>query len=170
MVDLVQHIFETGSIPQKLSWSILACLPKRDGGHRGIGLLETIWKLVQAIIDNRIKKAIKFHDALHGFCFRRGTGTALIEMKLHRELADMLGKILYQVFLDLKKAFDTINRERLLQVMAAYGVGPRLLQLIRAYWEIQKLALRQGGYYGRIITQAVASHKVVLNQATSLTF
>ena len=35
--------------------------------------------------------------------------------------------------------------------MAAYGVGPRLLQLIRAFWEAQKLALRQGGYYGRII-------------------
>ena len=151
VVDLVQHIFETGSIPQKLTWSILACLPKRGGGHRGIGLLETIWKLVQAIIGNRIKKAIKFHDALHGFCFRRGTGTALIEMKLHRELADMLGKILFQMFLDLKKAFDTLNRERLLEVMAAYGVGPRLLQLIRAFWAAQKLALRQAGYYGRII-------------------
>ena len=70
VVNLLQHIFETGTIPQKLTWSILACLPKRDGGHRGIGLLETLWKLVQAIIDNCIKKAIKFHDALHGFCFQ----------------------------------------------------------------------------------------------------
>jgi hypothetical protein len=42
--NLIQHVFATGQIPQRLTFSTLVLLPKSDGGVRGIGLLETIWK------------------------------------------------------------------------------------------------------------------------------
>jgi hypothetical protein len=36
--------------------------------------------------------------------------------------------------------------------MEAFSVGPRLLQIIHNFWAAQQLALRQAGYYGRIIS------------------
>jgi hypothetical protein len=51
----------------ELQWSILVLLPKGNGGVRGIGLLELAWKHIEAIIDTRVKTAVRFHDSLHGF-------------------------------------------------------------------------------------------------------
>jgi hypothetical protein len=43
-------------------------IPKAEQGkYRGIALLEVIYKLISTIIDTRLKDAIEFDDALHGF-------------------------------------------------------------------------------------------------------
>ena len=34
---------------------------------RDIGPLESIWKLIEKIIDRRLTRGIQFHNALHGF-------------------------------------------------------------------------------------------------------
>jgi hypothetical protein len=87
LVDLVQHTFHTGELPMAMSWSTMVLLPKDGGGYRGIGLLEIIWKLISAILDVWFKSTIQFHDCLHGFQASRGTGTAIIEVKLLQQLA-----------------------------------------------------------------------------------
>ena len=68
LVELVQHVWQTGEMPTCLTWSTVVMLPKASGGFRGIGLLEVIWKLIALIIDSRLKEGIVFHDSLHGFC------------------------------------------------------------------------------------------------------
>ena len=51
LVSLIQHMFTTAQslatcdIPDQMAWSFLTLLPKSDGGVRGIGLLETTWKV-----------------------------------------------------------------------------------------------------------------------------
>jgi hypothetical protein len=152
LVGLVQHIFATGQIPTEASWGILAVIPKPQGGVRGIGILEALWKLIEAIIDTRIQSNIQFHDILHGFRKSRGTSTAIIEAKLHQELAHIKRKTLFQVFLDLKKAYDTLHRGRALDTLQAYGVGPNILRLIRRNWKAQKLVPRQSGFHGPVVT------------------
>ena len=102
VVELVQHMFTTGEIPEELMWSHLAILPKGGGGFRGIGLLETLWKLVEIVIDNRVKAKVKLHDILHGFVSKRGTGTAILEAKLQQELASIEQAPLFSVFIDLR--------------------------------------------------------------------
>ena len=78
---LVQHVWVSGTLLTQLPWAIPVLLLKSDGGTRGIGLLEVIWKVMSSILDGRIKATILFHDALHGFRMGRGTGTAIIEAK-----------------------------------------------------------------------------------------
>jgi hypothetical protein len=109
LVSLVGHVYETGDLPSCLPWSTMILLPKASGSFRGIGLLEVIWKLLTSIIDVRIKAAIDFHDALHGFWAKRGTGTAIIEAKLFQQLASIHQVPVFEIFLDLKKAYDTLD-------------------------------------------------------------
>lgn len=148
LVSIVQHAFRTGEIPTELAWSTLVLLPKGSGGHRGIGLLETLWKLISCIIDARIKSAVVFHDSLHGFRANRGTGTAIIEAKLIQQLAALEQVPLYEVFLDLQKAYDTLDRERTLEILVGYGVGPAAIRLLHNFWDQQQVVARLGGYYG----------------------
>jgi hypothetical protein len=67
LVSITQHIFATGNIPTKANHSFLTVIPKPQGGARGISLLEILWKLIEAIIDTRIKTTVTLHNVLHGF-------------------------------------------------------------------------------------------------------
>lgn len=148
LVATIQHIFKTGNVPKEVCWTLLALLPKPDGGVRGIGLLEVTWKLCEAIIDTRVKQVVKLHDCIHGFTAHRGTGTAIIEAKLQQELASIRSQPLFQVFLDLKKAYDTLDRPRVLQTCKDYGMGPQLRQVLKSFWDQQQIVARQSGFHG----------------------
>jgi exonuclease III len=169
VVELVQYIFETGKIPTELNWSVLVAIPKTSGGFRGIGLLEIIWKTISSIIDSRIKAKVQFHTALHGFRPGRGTSSATIEAKLRIQLATIHQRPLYAIFLDLSKAYDTLDRGRTLDIMQGYGVGPNLIRILRNFWESQQTVIRQCGYHsgafpvGRGVTQGDIPSPIIFN-------
>jgi hypothetical protein len=151
LVQLIQTIWEHGSIPQQMTWMVIVLLPKGGGDYRGIGLLEPIWKVVEVLMDKRFL-AIEFHDCLHGFLAGRGTGTATMEVKLAQQLAYREQEAWHQIFLDLRKAYDAMDRGRCLDILAGYGVGPKLIRLLTHFWAEAKLACRTGGYYGAVFS------------------
>ena len=53
---------------------------------------------------------------------------------------------LYQVYIDLRKAYDSIDRKITLRILKAYGMGPNLLNYIGTIWERQRFLLRQNGF------------------------
>ena len=65
-----------------------------------------------------------------------------------QQLADLREEVLYMIFLDLHKAYDTLDRFRCLDILEGWGVGPRACQLLRTYWQISSMVARTGGYYG----------------------
>ena len=64
---------------------------------------------------------------------RRPTNTVCIEAKLLHQLSKMVQTTLHFIFLDLQKAYDTVDRERLLEILKGYDVGPNVLGLLRFY-------------------------------------
>lgn len=163
LVALIQHVFDSGKVPQAMLWSVLVLIPKGDGGQRGIGLLETAWKLCTSIIDRRLKAKIQFHDALHGFRAKRGTGTACLEAKMRMQLSAFQGTPLFQIFIDLRKAYDTLDRTRTMEILKGYGVGDRLVQLLDNYWRDQLVVARQSGFHGDpfTVTRGVTQGDIV---------
>ena len=148
LCGFVRHVYATGELPVELSWATMILLPKGDGQYRGIGLLEITWKLLSKIIDRRIRQHVTFHDAIHGFRAKRGCGTATIEAKLLQQLATVEQAALFKVFLDLRKAYDTLDRSRTLEILALYGLGKNALRLLETYWAGQRVVAKQSGYYG----------------------
>ena len=98
-------------------------------------------------MDNRLK-ILHYHDCLHGFLAGRGTGTATTEVKLAQQFA-YIGQVpLCGVFVDLRKAYDAMDRGRYLEILQAYGVGPKMLKVIRYFGDHAVLVCRAGGCYG----------------------
>ena len=110
--------------------------------------MEVLWKVVGKILDSRLR-AIQFHDMLHGSVAFRGTGTAIIEAKLFQELTSIHQVPAFEIFIDLRKAYDTVDRARLLGILEGYGVGPKARGLLHSYWTGQKVVAKQGGYYAK---------------------
>ena len=58
---------------------VIILLPKGGDDYRGIGLLDPIWKVLEVVMDNRLK-ILDYHDCLHGFLAGQGTGTGTTEL------------------------------------------------------------------------------------------
>ena len=145
-LKLIERLWETGCIPQQMLWMVIVLLPKGGGDYRRIGLLDSIWKVVEAVMDNRLK-VLDYHDCLHGFLAGRGTGTATTEVKLAQQLAYIEQVPLYGVFIDLRKAYDAMDRGRCLKILTAHGMGPKMLKVIGFVWDHAVLVCCTGGCY-----------------------
>jgi hypothetical protein len=130
-----------------MAWMIIVLLPKGGGNYRGIGLLDPIWKVVEKVMVAQLS-VIKLHDCLHGRLPCRGTGTAIAEVKLQQQLAWVDQEPLYQIYLDLRKAYDALDWGQCLEILAGYGVGPNLLRIQKNFWDDAKTVCHAGGNYG----------------------
>ncbi len=74
---------------------------------------------------------------------------ATMETKLSHQIEHLEQTLLYRIFIDLRKALDTMDCKRCLNLLWAYGVGPKMLRLIKAFWNQSILACRACGNYGR---------------------
>ena len=111
-------------------------------------MLETLWKVVEALIDTCLRASLQMQNVLHGFRAGRGTGPDIMELNLAQELGSIDQDPPFLVFLDLSKDDDTVYRERLLIKLEWYREGPRLCGLLEAFWNCQQVVLIQNVFHG----------------------
>ena len=58
--------------------SVVVLIPKRGNKYCGIGLLEVAWKVLEEVLDERLKE-VELHDAFHGLWQKKGCGTRIME-------------------------------------------------------------------------------------------
>lgn len=149
VLSIVDSAFSEGRVPYAFWLGILVLIPKDEPAKfRGIALLEVLYKLCATIIHLRLSDGIVFHPGIHGFCSNRGTPTAGLEAKLLMQFCMQQSIPLFQVFLDLTKAYDTLDRTRTMAILQAYGVGPSTRRLIGIIWDGDTLIPKSGGFYG----------------------
>jgi hypothetical protein len=147
-VHLCTSVWNTGTIPQQMCWVITVLILKGGGEYRGIGLLEPIWNVLEKVMDLRLE-AILLLNSLHGCFALQGTGTGIIEAKLAQQLAHLEQTPFFGVFINLLKAFDAMDCGGCLEILALHGVGPKMLHLIRNFWDSATNICLAKGNYGR---------------------
>ena len=91
---------------------------------------------------------VQFQDVLHRICAGKGTGTAIMELKLTHELSSVYQGLLFLVLFDLMKAYDNLYQWRLLQTLVGYGAGTKLRSLSAEFWARQDVVTQQNGFRG----------------------
>ena len=139
---LVQRTFEDGTSPAELAWMTMSLIPKGKGEYRGIGIVEVAWKVYTAAVNCWLKRGVVLQDALHGFRGVQGTWTATLEAKLAQQLVGPENDPLFKVFLDIRKEYDSLDRDQCIKIMRGYGMGPNLTCLLKSNWERQRISPR----------------------------
>ena len=130
----------------------MVLIPKGGVGYRGIGLVEVIWKVTMLIVNSWLRISIVLHDVLHGFQQGRGTGMEIMEAKLEQQLAGIVHEPSFQVFIDVQKAYNSLDRGRCTEILRDYGLGPKIQRLLQRYWDGQKVVTKAGKYCERLFS------------------
>ena len=100
--------------------------PQDPNNHRGIALKETSAKVLSIILARRLLK--RFHQLAPESQFGH-IGCQEAQHIIKRALLLRRQHCLesYAIFVDLVKAFDTVNHDLLCQILAKYGLPPPLM-------------------------------------------
>ena len=96
--------------------------------YRGISLSCIVAKMYNRIIFNRLRGAIDpfLGDNQNGFRANRTTAAQILTLRqIIKVKFNNLSAVL--TFINFKKAFDSIHRGKMIRILKAYGVAPRLL-------------------------------------------
>ncbi len=122
--------------------------------------------MIEQFIDHRLD-VFDLHDSLHGCRNKCETGTAIIEAKLVQQLSYLELKPFYGIFLNLRKAFDAMDRQRCIMILEGYGAGPQLVRLVCSFWRDVIMVCWASGNYGMAFKAGPLSARSVLVSAKS---
>ena len=129
-----------GSVPQ--AWkdaSIVTIYKKGDrtdcGDYRGISLISIAGKIFARILFNRLSTHITPEEVAETQCGFRGNRSTVDMIVCLRQLQEKYieqDRPLYMVFVDFSKAFDTVERTGLWQLLRKYGCPEKFTTMIEA--------------------------------------
>ncbi|BHF63860.1 hypothetical protein SprV_0200685500 [Sparganum proliferum] len=102
--------------------------------HRGISLLNIAGKIFARIPLNRLNNYLEqglLPESQCGIRRHRGTTDMIFAARQLQEKCQKMRTHLYSTFVDLTKAFDTVNREGLWKIMQKFGCPERFIQMVR---------------------------------------
>ena len=105
--------------------------------YRGIALSSLAAKITNKMILNRIQPVLDHHLRNNQNGFRPARSTTAHILGLRRLIEGVKSNNLKSilVFVDFKKAFDSIHRGKMRQILLAYGIPIKLVQTIMKLYE-----------------------------------
>ena len=107
------------------------------GNYRPISLLSIFEKLIEKIMCNRLKSFLNKNNILYkyqfGFRENHSTSHALIDLIEYINKCLDEGKYVFGIYIDLKKAFDTVKHDILLSKLQHYGIRGIALDWFKSY-------------------------------------
>ena len=142
ITHLINCSIVTGLFPNKLKTARVIPIYKKNAknildNYRPISILPAISKVFEKIIHKQVNEHFVtqnlFYTGQYGF--RAGHSTELASMELIDRIAYSMdkGETPINVFMDLSKAFDTIDHKTLIYKLKYYGFKDKSLSLLNSY-------------------------------------
>jgi hypothetical protein len=152
---VIVAVWKSGLAPAEWKRAIIVPLHKKGekqhpGNWRGISLLSIPGKVYTLLLLHRVGQQLegRLHEAQCGFRPGRGTVDAMFVVRQLVAKSREFRSPLAMAFIDLAKAYDTINRTALWQVLAYYGVDHHIISLLRDLHTGTQAAVRLDGTLG----------------------
>ena len=186
ILELLNQWWAERTVPEEILKARLVLIFKKGdtnnlGNYRPISLLNTIYKVLAAIIQERLAAKLEPHLQRMQFGFRkhRGTADALHCVRRIIDKGEMTNTKTLMVLLDWEKAFDKVSHEGLYSALERMGVRGHTLDIIKSMyanplfhveidgikskWYKQETGIRQGcplSPYMFIILMTVMFHDI----------
>lgn len=147
LCHLFNHSLENSCYPDILK--IAKVVPIYKSGdqntpcsYRPISVLSVINTLFEKLVAQQLKEFITENNIIvpqqHGFVSNKSTSTAVLSLSQHIYSAMHQDEIAVVLFLDIKKAFDTVCHTILLRKLEGYGFTNNVLKFFSSYLSFRK--------------------------------
>ena len=142
LYKFILEIWDAEILPQQWIDPDIVAIYKRKGdksdcsNYRGIFLLSVAGKILARILLSRLLNSVAdvvLPESQCGFRRDRSTIDMIFVARLLQEKCREQHKNLYLAFIDLTKAFDTVNREILWNVPSKCGWPPKFMAILRGF-------------------------------------
>ena len=135
-------IWEKETVLAQWTKGFICKIPKKGnlqecGNWRGVILLPLASKVLSWILIKRIQAGVDTSLRKEQTGFRRGRGT-VDQIFILRNILEQVNKrnaTLYVHFVDFEKAFDSIHRDSLWNIIRRYGIPAKLIQMVKTLYE-----------------------------------
>ena len=161
LASLVNNSSQTGIFPNKLKVAKVISLfkkgsPELPSNYRPISLLPIFSKLFEKLMYKRLYRFLEVHNIFYslqfGFQENRSTDHALISMTESIRNTLDCKKFGCGIFIDLQKAFDTVNHQFLLSKLEHYGIRGCALDWFKSYLSQRKQYVSINGHNSDLLT------------------
>ena len=161
LAKLINKCFSAAVFPDILKFAIITPILKKDDkryvdNYRPVSILPLISKVFETCLKTRL---LGFSDRFslispNQFGFQKGKSTEDALLLFTSYLYDSMdqGEHNINIFVDFRKAFDTVNHSILLSKLELYGIRGHPLNLLRSYLLNRKQSVRFNNTYSDVST------------------
>ena len=123
--------------------------PKDPEKQRPISLTNAWYKVLDKILAERITTKLEetkfFAEPQYGFRKNRSTADQMLSLELLAQIQESRGQELHVILIDLQKAFDSIDREILFDILQETEVDATTTDILKSAYQTEKSALLLNG-------------------------
>ena len=153
LTELCNQVVREGAIPREWELSTLIPIfkgkgdPMECGSYRAVKLLEHGMKVLEGVLEKRLRWKVKIDDMQFGFVPGKGTVDTIFMVRQLQEKFLEKRKDLFFAFVDLEKAFDRLPREVVRWALRQLGVEEWLVQTVMTMYERARTVVRTKHIY-----------------------
>ncbi|XP_057335088.1 uncharacterized protein LOC130673891 [Microplitis mediator] len=153
LLSLFNRIFEMGRVPENWSHVLLTMIFKSGDrldplNYRGIALVNSVTKIFTEILRARLESWAEKYNVLpmSQFGFRRNRSCIdayyVLQSVLRFRLRLALAKA-YALFVDFKRAFDSVPQDKLWAKLINLGVSTKIIHVLKSLYDSATVQVRQ---------------------------